>query len=56
VQKLIEYVRTRPNARALLVSYHPAEGSPRDFYLSLGFEDTGRMDGHEVILRLPLES
>lgn len=55
VQQLIEYVRTRPNARELLVSYHVGEGSPRDFYLSLGFEHTGRMDGNEVILRLPLE-
>lgn len=55
VQHLTEYVRTRPHATELLVSYQPGEGSPRDFYRSLGFEDTGRMDDGEVVLRLPLE-
>jgi diamine N-acetyltransferase len=55
VQCLIEYVRTRPNASELLVSYHPGEGSPREFYRSLGFEDTGRMDDGEVVLCLSLE-
>jgi len=55
VGQLIEYVRTRPNATELLVSYHPGEGGPRDFYLSLGFQDTGKIDDGEVVLRLPLE-
>lgn len=55
VQQLIEYVRTRPNATELFVSYVPAEGSPRAFYRSLGFEDTGKMEDGEVVLRLPLD-
>ena len=56
VQQLIDYVKTRPGASELLVSYHPGEGSPRDFYLKLGFQDTGREEEGEVVLRLPFES
>lgn len=56
VQQLIDYVKTRPGASELLVSYHPGEGSPRGFYLKLGFQDTGREEEGEVVLRLPFES
>ncbi|HEY7983884.1 MAG TPA: GNAT family N-acetyltransferase [Ktedonobacterales bacterium] len=52
---LVAYVRTRPAARELLVSYHPGPHSPRDFYLKQGFHDTGRMEEGEVALSLPLE-
>ena len=52
---LVDYVRTRPGATELQVSYHPGEGSPRDFYLKQGFEETGRIEEGEVVLRLPLE-
>ncbi len=54
VQLLIDHVKTRPGATELLVSYVPGEGSPRDFYLKLGFQDTGRVEESEVVLRLPL--
>lgn len=54
VEQLIDYVKSRPGATELLVSYVPGEGSPRDFYLELGFQDTGRVEEGEVILRLPL--
>lgn len=53
---LVEYVRARPAARELLVSYHPGPHSPRDFYLKQGFRDTGRTDEGEVVLALPLDS
>lgn len=56
IAQLIDYVKTRPGATELLVSYVPGEGSPRDFYLKLGFQDTGRVEEGEVILRLPLAS
>jgi diamine N-acetyltransferase len=55
VQQLIDYVKTRPGATELLVSYVPGEGSPRDFYVKLGFQDTGRVEDDEIVLRLPLE-
>jgi diamine N-acetyltransferase len=54
VQLLIEYVKTRPNASELLVSYEPGEGGPGDFYYKLGFQDTGRVEEGEIVLRLPL--
>jgi diamine N-acetyltransferase len=52
---LVDYVRTRPAARELLVSYHPGPHSPRDFYLKQGFRDTGRIEEGEVVLSLPLD-
>ncbi len=54
IELLVEYVKTRPNATELLVSYHPGEGGPRDFYHKLGFQETGRIEEDEVVLRLPL--
>lgn len=53
---LVEYVRARPGARELLVSYHPGERSPREFYLKQGFHDTGRIEDGEIVLSLGLES
>lgn len=55
IGQLIDYVKTRPGATELLVSYVPGDGSPRDFYLKLGFQDTGRVDEDEIVLRLPLQ-
>jgi diamine N-acetyltransferase len=52
---LVEYVRTRPGARELLVDDHPGPRSPREFYLKQGFRDTGRSEEGEVILSLPLD-
>ena len=45
IQRLVEYVKTRPGAKELLVSYHEGEKSPKGFYLKLGFEPTGRYRG-----------
>jgi diamine N-acetyltransferase len=55
LELLIEHVRTRPGARELLLSYHPGEGSPRDFYRGLGFEDTGEVQDGEMVMRLRLD-
>ena len=54
VERLLDYVRTRPGATELLVSYVPGDGCPEPFYRKLGFEPTGRVEGGEVVLRLPL--
>lgn len=54
VEQLIDYVKTRPSATELLVSYVPGDGSPRDFYMKLGFQETGRVEDDEIVLRLPL--
>jgi len=55
IERLVEYVKTRPGAKELLVSYHEGDKSPKGFYLKLGFEPTGEMVGDEFVARLPLE-
>jgi diamine N-acetyltransferase len=54
LELVIEYVRTRPNATVFDLSYVPGEGSPREFYMKLGFEDTGEVHGGENVMRLAL--
>jgi diamine N-acetyltransferase len=55
IQRLVEYVRTRPGATELLTSCGEGEGGPKGFYLKLGFEPTGQKVWDEIILRLPLD-
>ena len=54
VLQLAEYVRGRPQAKELLVSYVPIEGGPEGFYTKLGFEPTGEVIGKEIVMRLNL--
>jgi diamine N-acetyltransferase len=51
---LVEYVKTRPNATELLLSYVPKEGGPKAFYESLGFVHTGKEHEGELEMRLGL--
>ena len=51
---IVDFVRTLPGARELLVSWVPADGGPEPFYRGLGFVPTGEMDGIEVMARLIL--
>ena len=54
LELLVEYVRSRPHAAELLVSYHEGDGEPGGFYRKFGFQATEhRLEG-EVVLRLPL--
>lgn len=54
IQRLVEYVRTRPAASELLVSCGEGQGSPKEFYLKQGFVPTGEMEDDETVLRLAL--
>lgn len=54
MQHVIEHVRAKNLFTALELSYVPGPGCPEPFYLSLGFEHTGRVDGDEIVLELPL--
>lgn len=54
MQQAIAYVRTRPGATQLKVSYVPGPGSPQSFYQKLGFADTGEVDEGEIVMALPL--
>lgn len=51
--KVIEHARGK-GFRTLELSYVPGPGCPEPFYLGLGFRHTGRVDGQEVVLELPL--
>jgi len=55
VELLIEYVRTRPGASALMTSWVPGDGTPEPFYLKLGFVPTGEVDDGEIVGRLALD-
>jgi diamine N-acetyltransferase len=54
IEQLVAYVRTRPGAAELLASYVPIEGGPEGFYRKLGFEPTGQIMDHEIVMRLSL--
>jgi diamine N-acetyltransferase len=54
LEQVIEHVRRKGVFASLLLSYVPGPGCPEPFYLGLGFRHTGRMDGDEVVLELPL--
>ena len=54
LELLVEYVKTRPGAKALMTSCVPGDGSPCSFYERLGFVPTGEVDEGEIVLRLAL--
>ncbi len=54
LELLVEYVKTRPGAKALMTSCVPGDGSPCPFYEQLGFVPTGEVDEGEIVLRLAL--
>jgi len=54
VELLFDYVRTRPGAKEILVSYVPGDAGPQGFYEKLGFVPTGEMLGKEVVMRRDL--
>ncbi|HET7047497.1 MAG TPA: GNAT family N-acetyltransferase [Solirubrobacteraceae bacterium] len=51
---LIEHVRSLPEAHKLETSCVPADDGPLEFYLGLGFEQTGEVREGELVLRLSL--
>ena len=53
---VIDEVRRRERFTRLATSYVPGPGCPEPFYLDLGFRHTGRLDGREVVLELPLDA
>ncbi|MEZ0307736.1 MAG: GNAT family N-acetyltransferase [Ramlibacter sp.] len=54
MQRVIEHVRAKGLFTSLELSYVPGPGCPEPFYRGMGFLPTGRMDGVEVVLELPL--
>ncbi len=56
MEQVVNYVRTRPEATELLLSYIDHEQGPANFYRGLGFVETGDTVDGEVIMRLDLTS
>jgi diamine N-acetyltransferase len=54
IQRLVEYVKTRPNAKELGVSCGLGPGSPEQFYVKQGFVSTGEMLDGELVLKMSL--
>lgn len=54
MRQVIEYVKSLPKARELIVSYAPGEGDPSPFYEKYGFVDTGEWMGEEKVMKLTL--
>jgi diamine N-acetyltransferase len=52
---LVDYVKTRPGVKELLVSHCQGEGNPGPFYSALGFVYTGTELENELVMSLPLE-
>ncbi len=53
---MIDHVRHKGGFKALETTFVPGEGGPEGVYLRAGFKHTGRMDGDEIVLELPLTS
>ena len=54
LDRLVEYLRTRPGAEMLVASVVPGKRSPLGFYLRYGFEPTGQISGGEQVIQLRL--
>lgn len=54
VERLVAHVRTRPDARRLLVSHVKDADRLARFYASLGFTYTGEVDDGELVMELKL--
>jgi diamine N-acetyltransferase len=52
--QVIEHARSKGLFDTLELSYVPGPGCPEPFYRGLGFLPTGRLDGIEVVLEIPL--
>jgi diamine N-acetyltransferase len=54
LRQVIDHVRGKGLFSVLVTSYVPGDGCPEPFYRKAGFQPTGKMDGSEVVLELPL--
>ena len=54
IAHLVDYVKSRPGANELYVSYIDHEEGPAGFYRGLGFRETGEVDEEEVEMKLEL--
>ena len=55
VSLLVDYVKSRPGAKELQVSYIDHKDGPGPFYRGLGFKETGEVDEDEVLMSMKLK-
>ena len=55
IEKAIDFMRTMPGIKEVLLSYVPKPQNGADgFYLKCGFIDTGRKEHGEIIMKYPI--
>ena len=52
--RVVDHVRSKKLFSKLELSYVPGPQSPESFYLGLGFQPNGKVEGGEIVLELPL--
>jgi len=53
LELVIQHVKTMTSAKELLTSCHEGKGSPKGFYLKMGFVETGeKLDNGEIVMKL----
>lgn len=55
MELIIEYSKSRPNVRDIILHHEPGKGNAGDFYKKLGFEHTGNVLSGELEMKLKLE-
>ncbi len=48
---VVDYVKTLPEAKELISSYVPGDGTPGEFYIKFGFVETGEIDEGERVIK-----
>lgn len=51
---VVEYVKTRPNAKEFFTSCEPGDDGPYKFYEKFGFKPTGEIEDDEIVMKLDL--
>jgi diamine N-acetyltransferase len=54
LELVIEYVKSRPNAKEISLTHEAARGNAGEFYKKLGFVHTGRIIENELEMKLKL--
>ena len=53
LELVIQHIKTMTSTKELLTSCHDGKGSPKGFYLKMGFVETGeKLDNGEIVMKL----
>jgi diamine N-acetyltransferase len=54
LELVIEYAKSRPNAKGITLHHEPTKGNAGEFYKKVGFEHTGKIFNEELEMKLLL--